>query len=716
MLKFSVELRLKPRAGVSQSVAVAERVNDLLTIMNLTKCKDRVIDVYPNMRGEEGSDLRRLSIALEIADLPPLIVLDNPTLDFDPAISVSIIQCLQMLASKGHIVICSFGKPSVQEFDLLDRAVLLSEGFTIYANSPKQVQSFFCSQAMGYEFRKDVDIVDFLLDIASGVERPNTQRNADLPNIMQEKYEMSEYATESKAPSLAISAFTPDFFYLFGYGRFDDFLYAGSRLVTVVKRAFITKIKDRDALRTSLGAACVVSLLCGYLQFNQGNFGNYCLNLVTIVYAGAANVNSLLFFSTIFSWAFPFLNAHVICQKLQLFRYEQASGCCPTFAFCTASILSEVPFNILYMWIFATIVFFLSGIGKGYDDYIFFITTLGLNSLIGLAGAYMLCAVLKRELVVRDIFLVVVTFAALLSGFAFQFPVITGYMADASVVNPLRWTFEGLMKWKYSNYVDGDALLTQFGFQNFDHNEVGGILGNFLVITAIINVLFLIKEPLLLKRKPEGVAGANKRSGSVSRDSVGSFDLPNAPIEPEILRRRSTRQSELVKPLLFMRESSVTGHNSKLSVNVSQLGEENVDRGPTLLFKEISYVVKDSSSPNKRKIVLNRVSGMFDWGKLSMIMGGAGSGKSSLLHILAGDVALGSEITGQITINGAVPNPVTPLWQRCAFVSIQNEHMRDLTVRQVVTFAMKMRCLSLHGLSVVEENVKKTLENLHLEE
>jgi hypothetical protein len=406
--------------------------------MNLTKCKDRIIEEYPSLRGEEGSDLRRLTIALEVADLPPLIVIDEPTKDFDPAISVSIIQCLQLLSSKGHIVVCSFTKPAVQEFELLDKVVLLSDGFTIYANSPKQIQNYFCSPNVGYQLKQGVDIVDFLLDIASGIERPTTQRTADLPVIMQEKYEASEYAISVAVPALAISAFSWEFFHLLGYGRFDHWRYAWLRLITVVKRAFVTKFKDRDAIRTGLGGACVVALLCGYLQFNQGSYGQYCLNLVGLLYPNTANMCSLIFFSSVFSWVFPFLNTHVVCQKLQVFRYEQAQGCCTTFAFCVASLLSEVPFNILYMWIWATIIFFMTDIGQGESDYLYFIYTIGMNSLVGLSGCFLLSSIFKHELAVRDAFLVVVTLICLLSGFPFQLPVITDYLAHATVVNPLK--------------------------------------------------------------------------------------------------------------------------------------------------------------------------------------------------------------------------------------------------------------------------------------
>jgi ABC-type multidrug transport system ATPase subunit len=47
---------------------------------------------------------------------------------------------------------------------------------------------------------------------------------------------------------------------------------------------------------------------------------------------------------------------------------------------------------------------------------------------------------------------------------------------------------------------------------------------------------------------------------------------------------------------------------------------------------------------------------------------------------------------------------------------MQNEHFRDLTVREVLTFAMKLRCYNQLGFAVLEENVKVTIDNLHLAE
>ncbi len=286
----------------------------------------------------------------------------------------------------------------------------------------------------------------------------------------------------------------------------------------------------------------------------------------------------------------------------------------------------------------------------------------------------------------------------------------TDYLASAAVVNPIRWTFEGIMQWKFSYYEDGVTWLTTYGFQSFNHNDVLSIHKNFILIANSVTVLCLVADPITLSRQLRGKP--NNRGVSASRDSMGSadgFDVSHLP-------RTSTRNSEIVKPVIFMRDSSVTGRASKLSINLSQIGEENSDHGPTVMFKDITYRVPDRLSPMGHKTILSRVSGQFDWGKLSMIMGAAESGKSSLLRIIAGETGSGSQVTGKILFNNLSPDPTVPLWQRCGLVAVENEHMRDLTVREVLTFAMKLRCLNRLGLSVVAENVQKTVEILHLEE
>ncbi len=445
MLVYSAKLKVQNYGKGNFNLFVADRVNDLLGVMNLSVCKNRVIIEYPSLRGEQGSDFRRLSIAMEIVDLPPLLVLDEPTLDFDPAISVSIMQCMQTLAKRGHAIVLSMTKPYLQEVALLDSLCILSEGYSIFSAHPKHIEAHFCSPGMGYVLKKGVDIVDFAMDISAGIERPNNQREADLPAIMQENFELSKYykAPHSNRPGVAshidhASAFNPSYSFMGGYFRYNPVLLQLYRTYIVLHRALYTKIKDFEVIKTSIMASIILSLFAGYLQYNQGSYGCCATNFITLPYLNTTNISSLMFFITMFTFAFPFINVHVLTQKLQLFRYEQSAGVCSIPQFFLGMVLSEVPFLIIYTFIFCNIIYWMASFGLGDENYRFFMSSMIGNSMVGLSSAFMWSAILKKELIVRDFFYMSLTLLALLSGFPFQIPQMSDFLANVCLTNPLR--------------------------------------------------------------------------------------------------------------------------------------------------------------------------------------------------------------------------------------------------------------------------------------
>ena len=113
-------------------------------------CRNRKIPDYPINRGSAGCDLRRLGIAIEIAHLPPVLVIDDPSLKLDVTISVTIFECLQKLAKRGHIVLVSMKKPQLQEFKMIDSVVLLAGGFSVFSCSRRHIESYFCDPVVGY--------------------------------------------------------------------------------------------------------------------------------------------------------------------------------------------------------------------------------------------------------------------------------------------------------------------------------------------------------------------------------------------------------------------------------------------------------------------------------------------------------------------------------------------------------------------------------------
>mmetsp|Transcript_15970 Transcript_15970/g.35350 ORF Transcript_15970/g.35350 Transcript_15970/m.35350 type:complete len:855 (-) Transcript_15970:2032-4596(-) len=701
MITYAAELRAS-----SSTLSITARVDDIITIMNLHHCKHRRITEYPPTRGELGCDMRRLSIAIEIVHLPHVIVIDEPTLDFEPAISVKIVECLQALAKRGHIVLCSMAKPSSGEFKMMDKVVLLSEGHTVYCGPPGSVEAHFCSSEMGYERTKDVDIVDFIVDVITGIERPVTLRQAELPSIMQEKFEAGPLFEQPSHDEKNSHAFCADFFRCFGLSANTSSVSAHLyRAKIILQRAVVTKFKDLRSLQTFFGASFVVSSIVGYLQFGQGDYGAYCLSLFGLPYANTTNCGSTLFFVSLFSQAFFFNDSNAFCQKLQLFRYEQASGLTNAPIFFLTTAISEVPFGLMFGFTFSSIIWTMARLHQGRADYQFFESVALMAAMSGLSCAMMYCAIFKKELVVRDMFFFSLIVVVLLSGYPFSQNAMPSYMVHFSEIIPTRWIFEALYKWFFSSFDDGLLYLENYKYASFDEHSIFSILTNFLIGFNLITMFFLLPEPVRLKRAEDGKMRSESRDSMASADSIGGMEAPPAP---------KARASESVKPIMFMRESTVTGRTSKLSINMSQLGEENTSRGPTVMLKDVTYRVRDPKSPVGYKTVLNRVSGQFDWGKLNMIMGAPQCGKSSLINIIAGNTGPGTEVGGVITFNGHVPT--NALWERCGFVPMHNDHIRDLTVREVITFAMKLRCYNSFGFAVLEENVKTTIENLHLGE
>lgn len=725
LLRFSILLKL---GSLNHSATfVDDRLDDILTVMDLQKCRNRKIPDRPQTRGELGCDFRRLGISLDIANLPPLIVINEPTLSFDPAISVQIISCLKALSARGHAILCSWSRPYKQELIQIDNVILLSEGYTIFSSSASHIARYFCSAKVGYELKEGVDIVDFMMDIASGVERPSNSRTAELPSVLQQTFEVSEFfdpphsrnSVSTNTVSFA-SAFDEEHFAFLGYKLKQSLPVMAFRSYVVLQRAFMQKVKDTEAFAKLLFGVLLISTLIGYLEYKQGQFGYFATSLLGLPYLNTANITTLFFFLIAFAYTFPSANTSVVVARLKLFRYEQSSGYCNTLVFYFPTLIIEGLATIVFATIFATIMNTMIGFSKGWTNYFFLVYLMNMTMFVGQTTLHLCCSIFKTERLSRDIFFLMIVLQIFVSGYCFPIPSIENdFLFQMSGLSPLRWGFEGFMVWKLSFYNDGQSYLSTYGFDNFQYLDIFPILGNFLVFGNLVLFFTLLKEPTFLKIERPTLEPAKdvEAADRQSRSSVESDDVV-WDMTPSMTMRAPSRQSELVKPVLFTRESSsVTGRGvSKLSINISQTGTKNLDKGPTVMFRNLNFKVKDRKSPQGVKNILTGVSGQFDWGKLSVIMGAVEAGKSSLLHVLAGDVARGCEITGDVLYDGVQPKKSLPLWQRCGLVSADYYFFRDLSVKEILTYAMSLRCLHREAFNIIQENVDRTIEILHLHE
>ncbi|XP_076908739.1 ABC transporter G family member 32-like [Bidens hawaiensis] len=84
--------------------------------------------------------------------------------------------------------------------------------------------------------------------------------------------------------------------------------------------------------------------------------------------------------------------------------------------------------------------------------------------------------------------------------------------------------------------------------------------------------------------------------------------------------------------------------------------------------------------------ILNDVSGIIRPSRLTLLLGPPSSGKTTLLLALAGRLGHELKLSGKITYNGCELNEFVPQ-RTCAYVSQQDCHMAEMTVRETLQFA-----------------------------
>ncbi|KAH7647727.1 ABC transporter [Cryptosporidium bovis] len=166
-----------------------EKIQEILDIMGLTHVQDTYIGGISN-KSISGGEMKRLSIAIELIQNPPILFLDEPTTGLDAARSHDLLSYLSLLAHEtGIIVICSIHTPRSQSFSLFDKVLLLSRGYVLGQGSPMDVVTFFNDVVT--PFPDNYNPADFIIDATSLIELMH-KRNVSLSVYIPENATIGE--------------------------------------------------------------------------------------------------------------------------------------------------------------------------------------------------------------------------------------------------------------------------------------------------------------------------------------------------------------------------------------------------------------------------------------------------------------------------------------------------------------------------------------------
>ncbi|XVE93156.1 hypothetical protein REPUB_Repub01dG0166000 [Reevesia pubescens] len=361
---YSAQLQLPDTMSKSEK---KERAEMTIREMGLEDAMNTRIGGW-GAKGLSGGQKRRVSICIEILTRPRLLLLDEPTSGLDSAASYYVMSRIASLNRKdgiGRTIIASIHQPSTEVFQLFTNLYLLSAGKTVYFGPVSVATQFFALngfpcpslQNPSDHFLKTIN-KDFDKDIELGFANGITTE--EVIDILVKSYKSSdvyhqvqkEIAQICKQDGGALQK-----------NKCQASFFTQCHVLT--RRSFINMFRDLGYywLRLAIYIALAVFLATVFSHIGMRN-GSIRARGSLIMF-----VSSFLTFMAI--GGFP-----SFVEEMKVFERERLNGHYGVTAFVFGNTFSALPFLALIALIPGAITYFLPGLHKGYEHFLFFVLTL----------------------------------------------------------------------------------------------------------------------------------------------------------------------------------------------------------------------------------------------------------------------------------------------------------------------------------------------------
>ncbi|KAJ8976168.1 hypothetical protein NQ317_002056 [Molorchus minor] len=156
LMNLSVDLKLRDISYKTKEFLIEDILDNLgLKNSQHTRCQNL-----------SGGQRKRLSVALELVNNPPIMFLDEPTTGLDSSSTYQCVQMLKYLAMDGRTIICTIHQPSASIYEMFDHIYMMADGSCAYQGSADNTVPYLSS--LGFQCPHYHNPADYFLEVVNG--------------------------------------------------------------------------------------------------------------------------------------------------------------------------------------------------------------------------------------------------------------------------------------------------------------------------------------------------------------------------------------------------------------------------------------------------------------------------------------------------------------------------------------------------------------------